>query len=483
MRSLLLFLFPVLLAAQTGNAGGQKTSADNRPPNVIILFADDMGYADIGSFGGKPGVTPQLDRMATEGRRFTNFHVAQGICSASRAALLTGCYSNRVGITGALPSNSTHGISTGETTLAQMFKARGYATGMTGKWHLGRQPQFLPLRHGFDEYLGLPYSNDMWPYNPAASVVNPPLPLIEGEATKQIITTLEEQATLTAQYTDRAVRFIDRHKAEPFFFYLAYTMPHVPIAASPRFRGKTGQGLYADVIAEIDWSVGEVLAALKRNGLDENTVVIFTSDNGPWLVYGNHAGSAGPLREGKQSAWEGGIRVPCLMRWPGRIPANTSTGDMLMTIDLLPTLAKLTGAKLPSKPIDGLDVWPILAGQPGAKNPHDAYALYYAGDQLQAVVSGDGCWKRIFPHGYNSPAQPPGMDGVRGANVPRQVEQAVLYDLTADIGEKRDVAAEHPDIVQRLDTFAEQMRGELGDSLQKRQGRAVREPDRVADAK
>ena len=219
MRSLLLFLFPVLLAAQTGNAVGQKTSGDNRPPNVIILFADEMGYADIGSFGGKPGVTPQLDRMATEGRRFTNFHVAQGICSASRAALLTGCYSNRVGITGALPSNSTHGISTGETTLAQMFKARGYATGMTGKWHLGRQPQFLPLRHGFDEYLGLPYSNDMWPYNPAASVVNPPLPLIEGEATKQIITTLEEQATLTAQYTDRAVRFIDRHKAEPFFFY------------------------------------------------------------------------------------------------------------------------------------------------------------------------------------------------------------------------------------------------------------------------
>ncbi|MSU64984.1 MAG: arylsulfatase [Opitutus sp.] len=461
------------------------TAAESRaatPPNVIILFADDMGYADIGPFGGKAGITPNLDRMATTGRRFTNFHVAQAICSASRASLLTGCYANRVGITGALSSLATNGLAASETTLAEMLKARGYATGMAGKWHLGRQPQFLPVRHGFDEYLGLPYSNDMWPYNPAAAVINPPLPLIEGEKTLQIITTLVEQGTLTARYTERAVSFIDRHKAEPFFFYLAYTMPHVPISASPRFQGKTGQGLYADVIAEIDWSVGEVLAALQRNGLDERTLVIFTSDNGPWLIYGNHAGSAGPMREGKQTAWEGGLRVPCLMRWPGRIPAGTTSNDMLMTIDLLPTIAKLTNAKAPALPIDGLDVWPIIAGQPGAKNPHEAYAFYYAGDQLQAVATGDGRWKQIFPHGYNSPRQP-GMDGVRGTNVPMQVERAALYDLTADIAETRDVAAEHPDIVRRLDTFAERMRGELGDSLQKRQGRAVRESDRVAPAK
>jgi arylsulfatase A-like enzyme len=449
------------------------------PPNVIILFADDMGYADIGPFGARPGLTPHLDRMATEGRRFTSFHVAQAICSASRVALLTGSYSNRAGITGALSPTATHGLADGETTIAEMLKARGYATGMAGKWHLGHLPQFLPVRHGFDEYFGLPYSNDMWPLNPAATVVHPPLPLIDGDRTVRTITTLEQQGPLTALYTERAVRFIDRNKDQPFFYYLAYTMPHVPIEASPAFRGKTGQGLYADVIAEIDWSVGEVLAALKRNGIDERTLVIFTSDNGPWLIYGNHAGSAGPLREGKQSIWEGGVRVPCVMRWPGRIPAGTTSADMLMTIDLLPTIARLTGAALPAQPIDGLDVWPIIAGQPGASNPHEAYACYYAGDQLQAVISGDGRWKRIFPHSFNSPREP-AMDGLRGRNFPVQIGQSALYDLVADVGETRDVAAQNPDVVRRLDAFAEQMRGELGDSLQKRTGRAVRPPGRVA---
>jgi arylsulfatase A len=451
-------------------------------PNVIILFADDMGYADVATFGGKREVTPQIDRMAKEGRRFTNFHVAQAICSASRAALLTGCYSNRVGLTGALSPTASHGIAARESTLAEVLKSRGYATGMAGKWHLGHLPQFLPVRHGFDEYLGLPYSNDMWPHNPDAAVQHPPLPLIDGERTVRTIASLEEQGTLTARYTERAVSFIDRHKDDPFFFYLAYAMPHVPIEASARFRGKTGQGLYADVMAEIDWSVGEVLAALKRNGIDERTLVVFTSDNGPWLIYGDHAGSALPLREGKQSVWEGGLRVPCIMRWPGQIPAGTSTDDMLMTIDLLPTIAKLTGATLPAQSIDGLDVWPIIVGTPGAKNPHEAYALYYAGDQLQAVVSGDGRWKQIFPHSYNSPREP-GKGGRRGKGVPVRIEQPALYDLVADVGETRDVAAAHPDIVRRLEAFAEQMRFELGDSLKQRTGRAVREPDRVAVTK
>ena len=469
-----------LLLAAVSFASPTSSAATARPPNVIILFADDMGYADIGPFGAKPGITPQLDRMATEGRRFTSFHVAQAICSASRSALLTGCYSNRVGLTGALRPDADYGLSAGETIIPQMLKARGYATGMAGKWHLGHHPQFLPVRHGFDEYFGLPYSNDMWPFNPDAAAPFPPLPLIEGERTLHTITTLEEQGTLTQRYTERAVSFIERNRDQPFFFYLAYTMPHVPIAASPRFQGKTGHGLYADVIAEIDWSVGEVLAALKRQGLDDNTLVIFTSDNGPWLVYGDHAGSAGPLREGKQTAWEGGLRVPCLMRWPGKIPAGTTSNDLLMTIDLLPTIAKLTGAALPAKPIDGLDVWPLIAGTPGAKNPHEAYAFYYQGEQLQSVISSNGRWKQFYPHGYNSPKQPAGMGGKRGANIPMKVERPALYDLVNDLGETKDVSADHPDVVQRLNAFAENMRTELGDSLEKRVGRAVRPAEKLA---
>jgi arylsulfatase A len=476
----LLALGLLLAAASIASPSLSAATAASRPPNVIILFADDMGYADIGPFGAKPGITPQLDRMATEGRRFTSFHVAQAICSASRSALLTGCYSNRVGLTGALRPDADYGLSSGETIIPQMLKARGYATGMAGKWHLGHHPQFLPVHHGFDEYFGLPYSNDMWPFNPDAAAPFPPLPLIEGDSRIQTLTTLEEQGTLTQRYTERAVSFIERNRDKPFFFYLAYTMPHVPIAASPRFQGKTGQGLYADVIAEIDWSVGEVLAALKKQGLDDNTLVVFTSDNGPWLVYGDHAGSAGPLREGKQSAWEGGLRVPCLMRWPGKIPAGSTSNDFLMTIDLLPTIAKLTGAALPTKPIDGLDVWPLIAGTPGAKNPHEGYAFYYLGDQLQAVISGDGRWKQFYPHGYNSPKQPPGMGGKRGANLPTRVERPALYDLVNDVGETKDVSAQHPDVVQRLNAFAETMRAELGDSLEKRVGRAVRTAEKVA---
>ena len=470
-----------LLAAALAALPFVSRAATATPPNVIILFADDLGYADIGPFGAKPGSTPQLDRMATQGRRFTNFHVAQAICSASRSALLTGSYSNRVGLTGALRPGADYGLAAGETTLPEMLKARGYATGMAGKWHLGDRSPFLPTQHGFDEYLGLPYSNDMWPFNPDAAVPFPPLPLIEGERTIQTLTTMEEQATLTARYTERAVRFIEGHKTTPFFFYLAYAMPHVPIEAGAAFRGKTGHGTYADVIAEIDWSVGEVIAALQRNGLDENTLVIFTSDNGPWLVYGDHAGSAGPFREGKQSVWEGGLRVPCVIRWPGKIPAGSTSSDMLMTIDLLPTIARITGAALPERPIDGRDVWPLLAGTPGAKNPHEGYAFYYNGDQLQSVISGDGRWKQIYPHGYNTPQ--PANGGKRGKNTPVKIDRAALYDLVTDPAEARDVSAANPEVVKQLDTFAEAMRVELGDSLLKRTGRAVRPAGRLTATK
>ena len=354
--------FAILIVFATCAGGAPFTaSAADRPPNIVIVFSDDQGYGDVGCFGAQGFATPNLDRLARDGRRFTNFHVAQPVCSASRTALLTGCYPNRIGIHGALGPKDVVGIADGETTLAQLLKRQGYATGMAGKWHLGHHPSFLPVHHGFDEYLGLPYSNDMWPFHPEAKPGSyPPLPLIEGDRTINPNVTANEQAQLTGLYTERAVSFINRHKEHPFFFYLAHSMPHVPLHVGEGFRGKSKQGLYGDVIQEIDASVGNVLEALEANGLEKDTLVIFTTDNGPWLSYGDHAGTAGPLREGKGTCWEGGVRVPCIMRWPGKIPAGTESNAMLMTIDLLPTIARLVGAQLPEHAIDGLDVWPLL---------------------------------------------------------------------------------------------------------------------------
>jgi len=474
-----------LLATIALMLAGFAATAAPRLPNIIVIFCDDLGYADIGPFGCKAYTTPHLDRMAREGRKFTNFHVSQAVCSASRTALLTGCYNNRVGIHGALGPGSRIGIHANEMTMAEVFKQKGYATGMAGKWHLGHHPQFLPTRHGFDEYFGLPYSNDMWPHHPEAKKgTYPPLPLIEGEKIIDAEVTPEEQPDLTTWYAGRAVKFIERNKDRPFFFYLAHNMPHVPLFVSDKFKGKSGAGLFGDVIQEIDWSVGQVLDALKKHGLDDNTLVVFTSDNGPWLSYGNHAGSAGPLREGKGTAWEGGTRVPCLMRWPGKLPAGTSSGEMLMTIDLLPTFAKLIGAKLPDHKIDGLDVWPLLAGTPGAKNPHESYWSYYAQNELQAVFTGDGRWKLQLPHGFRSLAgRPGGTNGIPAKYEGAKIEQPQLYDLQADIGEKTDVASSHPTVVHQLLAHAEKARAELGDSLTQRKGNGVREVGRLVDEK
>jgi arylsulfatase A len=452
------------------------TTVRAAPPNVVIVFADDLGYADLGCFGAKEIATPNLDRLAREGRRFTNFHVAQPVCSASRAALLTGCYPNRLGIHGALGPQARHGIADGEQTLAEMLKSKGYATGIAGKWHLGHHPKFLPVHHGFDEYLGLPYSNDMWPHHPEAKPGSyPPLPLIEGDRVLDADVTSEDQDRLTTMYTERAVSFIKKHKHQPFFFYLAHTMPHVPLHVSERFRGKSGQGTYGDVIEEIDWSAGEVMKALKDSGVERNTLIIFTSDNGPWLSYGNHAGNAGPLREGKMTCWEGGLRVPCIMRWPDQLAAGTTSDAMLMTIDLFPTIARLVGANLSEHPIDGLDVWPLIVGTPGAKNPHSAYPLYFDQNQLQAVLSGDGRWKLQLPHTYIAlSGQPGGRDGKPVRYERKTIARPELYDLVNDLGETTDVAAAHPEIVRRLLDEAELARYELGDSLTNRRGRGVR---------
>jgi len=472
-----ILLFPAVLLAAIGAA-----TASPPPPNIVLIFTDDQGYADVGSFGAKGFTTPNLDQLATEGRKFTNFHVAQPVCSASRVALMTGCYPSRVGIQGALNPMANFGINSSEMTLAELLKQRSYATGMVGKWHLGHLPPFLPTRHGFDEWFGLPYSHDMWPGNPKRAF--PPLPLYENE--KVIIPDMTEadMDQLTTWYTERAVKFIEKNKDHPFFLYVAQSLPHVPLHVSDKFRGKSERGLYGDVIEEIDWSVGQILDALKRNGLEENTWVIFTSDNGPWLLYGDHAGSAAPLREGKSTNWEGGTREPCIMRWPGHIPSGTTTNDMLMTIDLFPTIAGRVDARLPNHPIDGLDVWPIISGQENAQNPHSSYCFYYNAGDLQAITSGDGRWKLQLPHSYASTVGgSPGHDGERGKLVNRQVEKPELYDLVNDISETTDVAENHPKIVARLQVEAEKARTELGDKLTGRVGTGTREPERIQPQK
>ena len=480
--------------AERGKAAARKAGNGARPPNVVIVFADDLGYGDLGCYGGRVTATPAIDSLARDGIRFTDFHVAQAVCSASRAALLTGCYPNRIGISGALGPSARHGIAAEETTLAELLQARGYRTAAVGKWHLGHHPQFLPTRHGFDEYFGLPYSNDMWPHHPEVKPgVFPALPLFDGEQIVDADVGPEDQATLTARYTARAVEFIERAGAaadgRPFFLYLAHSMPHVPLFAGSEFRGKSPGGLYGDVLAEIDASVAALLAALDRTGHADDTLVIVSSDNGPWLSYGNHGGSAGPLREGKGTSFEGGVRVPCLARLPGVIPAGAVCDAPAMTIDLVPTIAALAGDPLASdvdghlvvagRRIDGRDIGPLLRGA-GDAVEKPVYFFWYADNQLQAVREGN--WKLLLPHTARTMAgQSPGRDGVPGRYRPLAVGRE-LYDLGADPGESRDVAAAHPEVVKRLETLAEKARADLGDSLTKREGANARPAGSLREA-
>ncbi len=474
--ALALALPPVISAADSSAEGkGNGTTT----PNVVIIFMDDMGYADVSCFGAQGYQTPNIDSIAAQGRKFTNFHVAQPVCSASRCALLTGCYPNRIGIHGALSPKATHGISSAEMTIAELLKQKNYATCAVGKWHLGHLPPFLPVRHGFDEYYGLPYSNDMWPNHPEAKAgTYPPLPMFDGDKIVDPDVSPADQCNLTRDYAKRAVSFIERSKDKPFFLYLANSMVHVPLYVSDDFKGKSGKGLFADVMMEVDWGVGQVLDALKKNGLEDNTLVIFTSDNGPWLSYGEHSGSAGPLREGKGTCWEGGTRVSCAMRWPGHIPAGTTSDAMMMTIDILPTLATITGAKLPEHKIDGLNVLPLLTGGEEAKNPHDFYAFYYENNQLQAITSGDGRWKLQLPHRFRTlNGKPGGKDGIPAKYEQQMVVAPELYDVYVDISESRNLADQEPTMVKKLQVYADQIRGELGDSLTPgAKGSGVREP-------
>jgi arylsulfatase A len=477
-------MIPLLVLASIAVASSSVVAAAaDRPPNVVLFYCDDMGYADVGCYGGRTP-TPNVDRLAAEGARFTDFYVSTAVCSASRAALMTGCFHRRVGIEGALGPKSPIGLNPAETTLAEVFKSRGYATAIYGKWHLGRPAPFLPTRQGFDEWFGVPYSHDMWPRHPQGPKAYPDLPLMESTAAAgdkpavdTILKTNPAPGELTAAVTARAVAFVERSKDKPFFLYVPHPLPHVPLGVSKGFEGKTGLGMYSDVIAEIDDSVGQVLAALKRNGLDEHTLVMFSSDNGPWLLYGDHAGSAGPLREGKATSFDGGVRVPFVARWPGKIPPGTVCKELAGTIDVLPTMAKLIDAEVPKdRVIDGRDVWQLVSGQTGAKSPHEWYPIYWNGS-LQAVISER--WKLHLGHDYTKP-EPPGGGGLPGKYATKSVG-VELFDLSADAGETKDVAADHPDVVKRLQDYAERTRDDLGDAKTKRIGKGVREPGRAPE--
>ena len=470
------------MAALAVGHAPQAVAAKKKSPNVVVIFMDDMAYADIGPFGAKAYPTPHLDRMAKEGRKFTDFYVTQAVCSASRAGLLTGCYNVRVGIFGALGPKSDNGLHANEVTLAELCKQKGYATAIYGKWHLGHHKQFLPMQHGFDDYFGLPYSNDMWPYHPGVLHLPmkerlkrwPHLPLIDKNEIINTQVSGKDQELLTTQYTERAVEFIEKNRDNPFFLYVPHSMVHVPLFVSDKFKGKSGAGLFGDVMMEVDWSVGQILETLRKHKLDKDTLVVFTSDNGPWLSYGDHAGSSGPLREGKGTMFDGGCRESTLMWWPGTVPAGSVCSTPAMTIDILPTVAELIGAKLPAHKIDGKSIVNLVTGK-NDKSPQEAYYFYY-GQQLQAIRMGK--WKLHFPHGYRTMAGRPGGTG----GIPTKYSQAKiglsLFNLEEDIGESTDVKAKHPKVVAKMQALGQAMRKELGD--QGKKGSGQREAGRLA---
>ncbi len=447
--SLLSFL---LIISLFPSCAQEKTA---QKPNIVVIFLDDSGWSDFEPFGELVLKTPEVATLAREGRSYHNFYVPQAICSASRSALLTGCYPGRTKVFGA-HGPKAKGLDPSFATMGEVFKAAGYATAVFGKWHCGDQPETRPPARGFDESCGLMYSNDMWKYHPE----NPehwgkyPIQYWEnGEVTIEEIEK-EDQKYLTKWYTEKAVDFIKRRKDEAFLLYVPHSMPHVPIFCSDEFAGKSGQGLYGDVMLELDWSVGQINQALKENGLEENTIVIFTSDNGPWTSYGNHSGNT-PFREAKATSFDGGIRSACIIKYPGKLAAGTSSASAFFSIDLLPTLCHLTDAPLPENEIDGKNVWDLIRGEPGARNPQDYYAIS-TGSNFEGVMSGDGRWKLHLPHGYRV-LQQAGNDGAAGVYTQAQIDTS-LYDMEKDPYETENVIAQNPEAAKRLLRYAEQHR-------------------------
>ena len=428
----------------------------SKPPNFIVIFTDDQGFEDLGCFGSPKIKTPHLDQLAADGRKFTSFYSANSVCSPSRASLMTGCYPVRVSIPGVLFPRHDIGLNPDEITIADLLKTKSYATACIGKWHIGHKPKFLPTRQGFDSYYGIPYSNDMTidPEAKLAENINlregftldrvrnekPKKNLVPLMRNEEVIEYPCDQTTLTKRYTEEAVKFIEENKKRPFFLYLPHTMPHIPLFASENFKGKSERGPYGDTIEEIDWSVGEIMKALRKNNLDENTLVVYTSDNGPWKLKGGRGGSANPLRGYKFQTYEGGMRVPCIMHWKGKIPPGSSCDEIAATIDLLPTIAGLSGVELPNdRTIDGKNIWPLISGKEGAKTPHEIY-FFYKGNSLESARQGK--WKLR-----------------RSGKKSQSIE---LYDLASDISESNNLAQENEalinEIIQKMNSFDEKLK-------------------------
>lgn len=435
------------------HASGQMPTP-YRKPNIIIIFADDLGYGDLGVFGHPTIKTPHIDAMAAEGQKWTNFYAAASVCTPSRAGLLTGRLPIRSGMCSderrVLFPDSSGGLPENEITIAEALKTRGYATGCVGKWHLGHLPQYLPTNNGFDSYFGIPYSNDMDAVNGwnrknliEPTIENFNVPLMRNE---EIIERPADQTTITKRYTDEAVRFIQEHKSEPFFLYLAHTMPHVPLFASEKFKDSSKRGRYGDVVEEIDWGVGQIVDTLRKEGLAENTLVVFTSDNGPWLMFDTYGGSAGPLRDGKGTTWEGGMREPTVFWWPGTIKPGV-VSDIGSTLDLLPTACVLSGAEVPNdRVIDGLDLGPALFGT--GSSPRETM-FYYRGEQLYAVRR--GAFKAHFI-----------TETEYVANTNQKIHNPpLLFNLEYDPGEKYNIAERHPEVIAQIENVVKQHKARL----------------------
>ena len=450
--------------------------SQEKPPNVIFILTDDQGYGDIGIYGAKDIETPHLDELARNGAYFTSYYATQPVCSASRASIMTGAYSDRIGIHNAYSPGSKVGLNPEEATIAELLKASGYNTAAYGKWHLGDAPKFLPRNHGFDEFYGILYSNDMWPQHPQQGTVFnfPDIELYENETPIRV---LKDQTFLTQALTDKAISFIKRNKDNPFFLYLPHPQPHVPLFVSDSKRNTQKRGLYGDVIHEIDSSVGQILETLKENELEQNTIIIFTSDNGPWLSYGGHSGSSGIYREGKGTNWEGGHRVPAIVSFPKRIESNTRIDLPAMGIDWLPTLTDFTGSSLPEKKIDGESLVPLLTKMT-SEAPHENFFFYYRTNELHAVRHKN--WKFYVPHTYRSLNGKVGTnDGYPISYDMNEIETPVLFNLETDPEENRDVASENPELVAKISKIADSIRHVLGDRLTGVKGSEVRPVGRI----
>ena len=442
-----------------------ESNFEKGSPNIIFVLTDDLGFNDLSSYGSTIIHTPNLDKLASEGALLNSYYSPQAVCSASRASILTGSYPNRIGFSGALGPNSKKGINPNELLISEMLKDKGYKTAAYGKWHLGDNKKFLPTRHGFDDFYGILYSNDMWPFHAEYPDSYPDLMLYDKETPIKV---LEDQSNLTKDLTTKSVEFIEKNKNNPFFLYLAHPQPHVPLFASSDFKGKSKNGLYTDVIQEIDHSVGAIMKALKENDLEDNTIVVFTSDNGPWLSYGEHAGSTGIYKEGKGTTWEGGQRVPCIVWYPNEIKPNTVISAPLMGIDWLPTFASVTNSKLSENKIDGKNIWEVLINKTD-KSPHQALFFYYHVNSLHAVRYGD--WKMYFPHRYRT------LNGRKGRNDGSPIkyqyvnlEKMELYNLVEDPSETKNIFDQHPEIAKKIEKLADIKRDEIGDDLTKVKG-------------